>query len=329
MSSPLVSIVIACRNEARYIEDCIRGFLGGTVRDIEVIIVDGDSDDGSAAIVQRIATLEDCRVRLLHNPARRTPMAFNLGIRAARGRFISIFGAHSVPAPDWVQANLNALTAHPEAAAVGGLLNTISHTFIGKAIAAALSSPFGVGNVRFRVGGQPGPTDTVVFGCYRREVFTKYGLFDESFLTNQDDEFNLRLVSNGEVLYFDPSIRLDYNARPTWGKALNQYWRYGRYKLNVFRKNGQIGSWRQLVPAAWTAFLVLASIGALFVPALRMPAVIGVAVYLTAGLVAMAAKIPQYGMACLLFLPVAASIHLAYGIGTWQGLFHSDYTQRH
>lgn len=329
MTTPIVSIVIACRNEASYIDSCIRGFLVGSVRDIEVIIVDGDSDDESAAIVERISTQEDPRVRLLRNPARRTPMAFNIGIRAARGQFISIFGAHSVPAPNWVQANLNALAAHPEAAAVGGLLNTISHTFIGRAIAATLSSPFGVGNVRFRVGGEAGPTDTVVFGCYRRDVFAKYGLFDESFLTNQDDELNLRLVSNGEILYFDPAIRLDYNARPTWGKALLQYWRYGRYKLNVFRKNGQIGSWRQLAPAAWTAFLLLALVGGAFFPLLRVPAVIGVALYLAAGLVAMVAKIPQYGFACLLFLPVAASIHLAYGIGTWQGLFQSDYTQHH
>lgn len=329
MPSPLVSIVIACRNEARYIEPCIRGFLNGTVREIEVLVVDGDSDDGSAAIVERIAATEDSRVRLLHNPARRTPMAFNIGIRAAQGRFISIFGAHSVPAPDWVAANLRTLAEHPEAAAVGGVLNTISHTFIGKAIAAALSSPFGVGNVRFRVGGQPGPTDTVVFGCYRREVFDKYGLFDENFLTNQDDELNLRLVSNGEILYFDPAIRLDYNARPTWGKALDQYWRYGRYKLNVFRKNGRIGSWRQLAPAAWTAFLLFAAVGAVFVSALRVPALLGVAAYLAVGIVAMFAKVPRYGLACLLFLPVAASIHLAYGIGTWQGLFETSYTQRH
>ncbi|MCX6588706.1 MAG: glycosyltransferase family 2 protein [Acidobacteria bacterium] len=329
MTAPLVSIVIACRNEARYIESCVRGFLNGTVREIEVLVVDGDSDDGSAALVERLAAEENGRVRLLRNPARRTPMAFNLGVRAARGRYIAIFGAHSVPAPNWVQANLDALAAHPEAAAAGGLLNTISHTFVGKAIAAALSSPFGVGNVRFRVGGPPGPADTVVFGCYRREVFAKYGLFDESFLTNQDDEFNLRLVAQGETLYFDPAIQLDYNARPTWGKALNQYWRYGRYKLNVFRKNGRIGSWRQLAPAAWTAFLLLAVVGAALFPALRLPALLGVTAYLVAGLVAMAAKVPQYGAACVLFLPVAASIHLAYGIGTWQGLFETGYTQRH
>lgn len=329
MSSPIVSIVIACRNEASYIENCLRGFLRGSVREIELLVVDGDSEDGSAALVERIATTEDSRVRLLHNPARRTPMAFNAGIRAARGQFIAIFGAHSVPAPNWVQANLAVLAAHPEAAAAGGLLRTVSHTFIGNAIAAALSSPFGVGNVRFRVGGPPGPVDTVVFGCYRRDVFARHGLFDESFLTNQDDEFNLRLVSRGETLYFDPAIQLDYNARPTWTKALEQYWRYGRYKLNVFRRNGQIGSWRQLAPAAWTAFLLLGFLGAIFVPALRLPALLGVAAYVAAGLVAMVAKVPQYGAACLLFLPVAASIHLAYGIGTWQGLFKTGYTQRH
>jgi len=320
MQTPLVSIVVACRNEEKYIADCVNGFLSGTVTDIEVIVVDSMSEDRSLEILKGIAA-RDARLRILSNPDRITPKAYNIGVRAARAPYWAIFGAHSIPAKDWVERNLAALEANPSAAAVGGVLETISDTFVGRAIAGVMSSVFGVGNVRFRVGGAPGYTDTVVFGVYRREVTGRYGLFDEIFATNQDDEYNLRLISNGERLYFDPSIQARYYARPTWRKALDQYWRYGRYKVDVFRKNGRIGGIRQLVPAAWVAFLVVSALFGIFVPVLNLLTAAVIATYLLLGVVFMFRTARQCGLSVILFLPVAASIHLAYGLGTWRGAF--------
>ena len=114
----------------------------------------------------------------------------------------------------------------------------------------ALSSKLGVGQVNFRVGGKEGPVDTVVFGCYRKEAFLKYGHFDELLATNQDDDFNLRLLSNKEILFFDPSITCKYFSRSTLKKLITQYWRYGFFKFVVLYKNRKIGGIRQLVPAA-------------------------------------------------------------------------------
>ena len=317
-SSPLVSIVIPCRNEKEYVGRCLNALVSGTVQAIEVIVVDGLSEDGTTEIVSAFAQ-EDGRVKLLLNPSRVTPVALNLGIRAASAPSVAILGAHSEPTRDWAEKSLTALAEHPQAAAVGGVLETVGEGFWGKAVAAALSSPFGVGNARFRSGGRPGRTDTVVFGCYRRDIFQRSGLFDENFTTNQDDEFNIRLLAHGEELYFDPAIKCRYYARPSWKKVLSQYWRYGRFKFGVFHKNRRIGSLRQVAPAGWVALLVIACAGGPFLPVLRTVALWFVTAYVALGVMYTARGLRRFGFSAIMLLAIAASMHISYGLGTWWG----------
>jgi succinoglycan biosynthesis protein ExoA len=319
---PLVSIIIPCRNESKYIGRCVRALLSGTYANIEVIVADGMSEDGTRELLSAFSQ-DDPRVRWISNDARVTPAALNIGIRAARGGLCAILGAHSLPAVDWVEKNVAALDAHPEAAAAGGVLETTGDNFIGRAIAAVMSSPFGVGNSRFRTNGSPGTADTVVFGCYRSDVFKRHGLFDEIFTTNQDDEFNIRLTAAGEKLYFEPSIRCQYFARISWQKLVGQYWRYGRYKVDIFRKNRKIGSLRQLAPGAWVTFLAAYSIGGALVPAIRPAGWTVIGLYVLLGSAFMLRSVRRCGAAAVLFVPLAASIHLAYGVGTCWGAIRS------
>src|SRR3954470_1502230 len=84
---PLVSVVMPCRNEARAIEGALRSLLDGEYQgELEILVIDGMSDDDTRAIVARVG---DPRVRLLDNPRRITPSAMNLGIGAARGDVIA------------------------------------------------------------------------------------------------------------------------------------------------------------------------------------------------------------------------------------------------
>jgi succinoglycan biosynthesis protein ExoA len=315
----LVSVVIPCLNESHHIERTVQSLLDGTVQQVEVVVVDGGSIDGTLERLHELAAY-DSRLVVLHNPHRITPISLNIGIQAARGEHIAILGAHSEPAPDWVERNLQALAEVPEAVAVGGVLETISETGIGRVIAAVLSSPFGVGNSRFRTGGAAGFVDTVVFGCYRRRAFDG-GLFDEQLATNQDDEFNIRLTARGEKMYFDPSIQCRYYCRPTWKKLAKQYWRYGRYKVLVFRKAGQVGSIRQLIPALWVAFLAVSAVVAPFWPLATFVSVSILALYVTLGLLTAAGTRKQLGWRAISFLPVAATVHVVYGAGLWCGFF--------
>ena len=78
----------------------------------------------------------------------------------------------------------------------------------GRAVAFGMSHPLGVGNSHFRIGTTEDRwVDTVPFGCYRREVFDRIGLFDEELVRNQDDELNLRLIRRGErITMLSPRI---------------------------------------------------------------------------------------------------------------------------
>lgn len=319
---PRLSVTIPCRNEEKHIARCVNSFLGGTLKEIEVVVVDSASEDRSVAVVQEIQK-RDPRVKIVSNPARITPRAYNLGIQNSSGEYVATYGGHSIPFPDWGERNLAAIEAHPEVAGVGGLLFTEGETFIGKAVAAVQSCVFGIGNVRFRTGGPPGYVDTIVYACYRRSALDKYGLYDELFPTNQDDELNLRLTAAGEKLWFDPTIRTTYFARPTWRKALDQYWRYGLFKFDTFRKNGRIGALRHLAPAAFTGFLLAWVASAFFSSTVFALGSAVMAVYFALALYYALRSVPRYGISAILFIPVALSVHLAYGLGTWYGAFLS------
>ena len=86
---PFVSIVVPCRNEARYIRPLLDSILTNEYpRDrLEVLIVDGMSDDGTRAVIAAYARRHPM-IRLLDNPKRITPCALNLGISQARGTII-------------------------------------------------------------------------------------------------------------------------------------------------------------------------------------------------------------------------------------------------
>ena len=85
-TQPSVSIVVPCRNEERYIVECLDSILACDYPHdrLEVLVVDGMSDDGTRATLTDYATRHP-EVRVLDNPRRITPVALNIAIRAASG----------------------------------------------------------------------------------------------------------------------------------------------------------------------------------------------------------------------------------------------------
>src|SRR5207247_1185158 len=144
---------------------------------LEILVVDGVSDDGTRTVVERYAAMYPF-IRLFDNPRRVTPTALNLGITHARGSAIVIIGAHAAYPANYLSELVTWLN-RSGADAVGGscIARPGTDSATARAIAAALSHPFGVGNSHFRTGvAQPRWVDTVPFACYRREVFDRVGL---------------------------------------------------------------------------------------------------------------------------------------------------------
>ena len=256
---PLASVLIAARNEAPYIEGCLDALAAQTypADRLELLVIDGASTDGTPARVADWSAACGRPVHLIHNPARRTPAAFNLGVRAAAGEVIIILGAHARPHPTFVERSVAALR-RTGADAVGGAVRTVAENggIQARAIGLAQRSPFGVGDARYRYATVECEVDTVNYGAYRRDVFDRIGLFDEALQWVEDDEFNYRLRAAGGRLVLDPAIRIDYLARPSLGALWQQRYRWGRQKLQVARRHPAQMRPRHAVPPAFVAALL-------------------------------------------------------------------------
>jgi glycosyltransferase involved in cell wall biosynthesis len=256
-----ISIIIPCRNEEKYISQCIDSLLDNSYPKnlIEIIIIDGMSEDNTREIIKKYIEKYPF-IKLINNSKKIVPTALNIGIKKAIGDIIIRIDVHSTYTPNYIK-RLVLWSKKSKADNVGGICITKpgAETESAKAIALALSHPFGVGNPYFRIGTkEPKYVDTVPFGCYKREVFDKIGLFDEDLVRNQDDEFNLRLIKNGGKILLVPDIISYYHARDSIYKLWKMYFQYGHFKPLVVKKVGGVLTWRQIIPPSFMGSLILA-----------------------------------------------------------------------
>lgn len=87
-SSPLVSIIVPIRNSKHYLDDCVNSLRSQTYPDLEIILVDDGSTDGSAELCDAMAQT-DQRIRVTHQPCRGVSAARNAGLDAATGAFVT------------------------------------------------------------------------------------------------------------------------------------------------------------------------------------------------------------------------------------------------
>lgn len=233
---PLVSIVIPCLNEEHYITALLDSLAAQDYGPdgIEVLVSDGGSTDRTRELVAGYAS-PFARLELVDNPRRITVAGLNEGMDAARGDCWIIIGAHSQVRADFVRESVQALQ-RTGAACVGGPIETIGEGSMGLAIAAAMSSPFGVGNARFRYAETEGEVDTVPFGCYHRKVWEVVGRFDETVDGADEDSYNQRLIDAGGKIWLTPAIRSSYYPRRTFKALAKQYWEYGAAKGTLFQR---------------------------------------------------------------------------------------------
>jgi len=191
-----------------------------------------------------------------------------------------------------------------------------------RAIALGISHRFGVGNAHFRVGSdQRREVDTVPFGCFRREVFDRIGLFDEELIRNQDDEFNFRIITRGGRVLLLPDVFCRYFARRSLDQLARMYFQYGYFKPLVARKVGRVMTVRQLVPALLVAGLSSSATLAIWLPSARVVFALVAASYLALVLACSAAAARTHGIRCGAALAaVFPTLHFSYGIGFLLGI---------
>ncbi len=318
-----LSVVIPCRNEARFIRTCLDSILASDypVSHLEILVVDGLSDDGRRAIAAECAARHPVPP-VVDNPQRTTPSGLNLGVRRASGDVIVRMDAHAGYPADYL-SRLVAWLERSGADNVGGVLETQpgDDTVMARAIAVGVSHWFGVGNSYFRIGTrEPRWVDTVPFGCFRREVFDRIGMFDEELVRSQDHEFNLRLIRSGGRILLAPDVVCRYYARETAAKLARTYFQYGVFRPLVARKLGATPTLRHTVPALFVAGVVGGGALAAWLPVVAVMLTLVLSAYATLAITASLGARRRLGARgslalCLVFVTLHASLGAGFIVG--------------
>lgn len=262
MTQYKVSVIVPCYNEEKTIALLLEALYKQTfpTKEMEVIIADGISTDNTRLVIENyLKEYPGLHVEVADNPNRTIPAALNIAIGEASGEYIVRLDAHSVPDPNYVTLCIEGLD-QGLGTNVGGIwkIKPGNDSIIAKSIAIAAAHPLGVGDAKYRYSDQAEHVDTVPFGAFKRDLVKEIGWFDETLLSNEDYEFNVRIRESGGTIWLNPEIRAVYFARSTYNELIKQYWRYGYWKANMLKRYPMTIRLRQAAPPVFVfSILVL------------------------------------------------------------------------
>ena len=259
-----VSIVIPVYNEEKYISECIDSVLKQDYAkdDMELILVDGCSQDGTVDIIKKFMKEYDF-IKLYDNPKMTVQYALNIGIKNSNGTYIVRMDAHSEYATDYISKCVEYLKK-TGADNVGGPMVAKGKNSIQKVIAAAYHSIFALGGGKFHDVNYEGYADTVYLGAFKKDTLINLDMYDERLPRSEDDDLNYRIIENGGKIYVTPNIKSVYYPRSTLKDLFLQYFDYGLWKVAVIKKHKKPARLSHLIPMLFVIFLVFFGIGAIF-----------------------------------------------------------------
>jgi succinoglycan biosynthesis protein ExoA len=335
---PSVSIIIPCYNEQTHIRNLLEAINAQNFphNDIELIIADGMSTDGTRAEIADFANIHpDLHIKVVDNIKRHIPAGLNRALKETRGDIIIRLDAHSMPFPNYIEGCVADLEAGL-GENIGGVweIHPGSMTWIGQSIAFAAAHPLGVGDALYRQTETSAYVDTVPFGAFKRELLALVGLFDETLLTNEDYEFNARIRKSGGKIWLDSSIRSIYISRATLLDLSKQYFRYGYWKWRMLRRYPSTLRLRQALPPVFVISLVVLGIAGLFIPLLRILLAVEIIIYtLTLFSAGLQTAIKHKFLLLFFGIPLGIAImHISWGAGfLWSmisGLFNKTVLEK-
>jgi len=315
-----VLVVIPTLNESQHIEQVLATLLAdAAVLDLHVVVVDGGSDDGTQALVHRLAR-QHPQLTLLHNPKRIQSSGINLAVRRY-GRDADVLircDAHAIY-PEGYCRRLVETLERTGADAVVVPMDSLGKAPFQRAVAWVSNSPVGTGGSAHRGGRRSGFVDHGHHAAFRMAMFRACGGYDDSFTHNEDAELDCRQRALGARIYLDSEIRLGYHPRHELGALFRQYFKYGAGRSRTVRRHPTSLRLRQLAVPGHLLLSVLALLTLPWSPWL----LIWPAVYLSV-LGAFALLLcARHRQACALYSGLAALVmHTAWALGFFVGLVH-------
>lgn len=249
MPDPLdVSVLIPVLNEEAHLRAAASAMLAQDFPGrAEFLFIDGGSEDASVSILRELAAADD-RVRILANPARRTPHALNIGLAAARGTFIARMDAHTLYPPRYLASGAERLR-HGDCDWVSGPQLAVGVDGGSRLVARALGASLGKGGARFRDALESEhEVDTGFTGMWYRRTLERHHGWDEEWLNDQDLELAARIRKAGGRIVCIPEMAAEYVPRGTLRALSRQYLTYGTYRVKTARRHPETLRRSQLLP---------------------------------------------------------------------------------
>ena len=321
-----VSVVIPVYNEEAHLGAVLDDLMNQDYpRDhFEILVVDGKSTDRTTEIVRRYMSPASPAVRLFSNPARLSSSGRNVGIRHSRGELVIFVDGHCRIQNDSLLSDSARIMQETCAQCLcrPQPLTSPGNTWFQDTVAYARATLIGHGRdstiYATEMEGFVNPTSSGA--AYRRSVFERVGLYDESFDACEDVEFNHRVHRAGIPSYLSPRLMVAYQPRSTLSGLFQQMLRYGRGRFRLMQKHKEAASLSQLVPAAFVAGLMLLGIGSFASNLDRVTLLVALLSY-TALLLGFSAPLRvRWGWRSFLVAPIIyLTIHFGFGAGYWAG----------
>jgi glycosyltransferase involved in cell wall biosynthesis len=208
VANPVVTVVMPAFNAERYIGDALRSIAAQTLQEVEVIVVDDGSTDGTLAEVHRIA--DDLDVTVLQQKNAGPSAARNAGIRRARGRYCAFLDADDLMLPELLETEAALLDANPEVGIVLSDVTTFDERGTVREARWALPHPYD-GSLLDRLAEENFVTTSAVMAPTQRLLDA--GLFPEDRRVAEDYELWLRLASRWQMAFIErPLVRYRYTT---------------------------------------------------------------------------------------------------------------------
>ncbi|MCJ7508975.1 MAG: glycosyltransferase family 2 protein, partial [candidate division Zixibacteria bacterium] len=291
---------------------------------MEVLVVDGMSEDDTKLIVKEIASRYGF-MKLLENSQKLSSSGRNIGIKNSKGEIILFVDGHCYIPSNHLLRDMVEIFEKTRADCLcrPQPLNPPDISFFQKIVALARGSFLGHGLDSTIYTQKEDWVDPTSSGAmYVKEVFEKIGYFDEKFDACEDVELNFRVKKANLKSYISPRLTILYYPRENLTKLFKQMWRYGQGRFKFARKHRDAFSFGQVIPSIFVTLLSILFLIGLFNQFFLEVFLFLLLAYILSVLVFSLILGLKHGRKRILFLPlVYLAIHFGLGLGFLYGFF--------